>query len=450
MGTTQDLARFVVGASYHDMPQDLTWHAKRCVLDSLGVSIGALHHPSVAILREFVQVVGGAPQATVLGSGLKTSVTNAALVNGHLAHVLDYDDTYMPPETILHGTAPVLPAALAIAEWKSIPGWRLLEAFILGFEVEARISLAMGRAHLEGGWHVTATVGTFGAAAAAGKLLGLDQISMTHALGIAGTLASGVTEMLGTMCKPLHPGKAAMHGVMAALLASKGFNSSSQVLEAPKGFGWVLAGDRNFAAVTDGLGERWELRRNGFKPYASGVVTHPIIDGVIQLRNRHGLQPDEVESIEAHTNPFVLVPTGKIEPKSGLEGKFSIYHCVAIAIIDGMVSAGQFTDQKVNDPKTVELRRRVHILPDESIRMDEAQVVLHLKDGQRLDVYVEHSMGTEQNPMTDEGLREKFLHLASPFLGQARGKGVIDSVDGLEQLTDVGDLARACVSSQAG
>ncbi len=444
MGVTEELARFVTNARYRDLPGDLTWHARRCVLDSLGVALGAVGHPSVAILLDFVREVGGNPQATVLGCGLKTSVLNAALVNGHLPHVLDYDDTYMPPETILHGTAPLLPPILALAEWKRLPGWRMLEALILGFEAEARISLAMGRAHLEAGWHVTATVGTFGAAVAAGKLLDLDARSMAYALGIAGTLASGVTEMLGTMCKPLHPGKTAMHGLMAAMLAARGFDSSPRVLESPKGFGTVLAGDRNFDAVTDALGDRWELRRNGFKPYASGVVTHPIIDGAIELRNRHGLQPEDVEAVDARTNPFVLVPTGKTEPRTGLEGKFSIYHCVAIALIEGAAGEAQFTDEKVNEARAIDLRRRVRILPEEAIRKDEAYVSILLRDGRRLETHVEHASGTEDNPMSDEAMRQKFLHLSAPVLGEARARRAIELVDRLEALADGGDLVRAC------
>ena len=250
------------------------------------------------------------------------------------------------------------------------------------------------------------------------------------------------------MSKALHPGKAAMHGVMAAMLAARGFDSSPRVLEASKGFGWVLAGDRNFDVVAAGLGDRWEMRRNGFKPYASGVVTHPIIDGAIELRNRHGIQSEDVEEVEARTNPTVLVPTGKKEPRTGLEGKFSIYHCVAIAIIDGAAREAQFTDEKVNNPKAVNLRRRVRIAPEESISKDEAIVSILLKDGRRLETHVEHASGTELNPMSNEAMREKFLSLASPTVGEAGAHHVVETVDRIETLPNVGELVEACVNQR--
>jgi 2-methylcitrate dehydratase PrpD len=295
---------------------------------------------------------------------------------------------------------------------------------------------------------VTGTVGTFGAAAAAGKLLGLAVEPTCHALGIAGTLASGLAAMHGTMCKPLHPGKAAMHGLMAGLLAARGFDSSTRVLESPKGFGWVLAGDRDFGEITDGLGERWEMRRNGFKPYASGVVTHPVIDAVLHLREQHDLRVEEVASLEARVSPLVLEPTGNREPRTGLEGKFSVYHCAAIALLEGEASEAQFTDEKVSAPATVRLRERVAMVADDAVRKGEAHVVMVLRDGRCLESHVEHATGTAGNPMSDEQLGRKFLGLATPMLGQERAHRVIDLVNGLETLSDSGELVRACVPNE--
>ena len=269
----------------------------------------------------------------MLGRGERIDILNAALLNGISSHVFDFDDTHL--KTIIHPAGPVASAILALSEYRPVSGTDFLNAFILGVEVECRIGNAVYPAHYDVGWHITGTAGVFGAAAAAGNLLGLDEQKMIWALGIAGTQSSGFREMFGTMCKSFHPGRAAQNGLSAALLADRGFTSSDRVLEAPRGFAHVMSTKRDFDEITGGLGEGYEIALNTYKPFACGIVIHPSIDGCIQLRNEHRLKAHDVASIELDVHPLVLELTGKKTPRTGLEGKFSVYHSAAVAIIHG-------------------------------------------------------------------------------------------------------------------
>jgi 2-methylcitrate dehydratase PrpD len=437
---TRELAEFAVRMRFEDLSADLVHHVRRSTIDCLGVAVGATEHPSLPILLDTIEAFGGHPQATVWGTSRRTSIAWAALANGHLAHVLDYDDSYMPEVTILHGNAPVVPAALAVGEWLGASGAAYVLAFALGFEIEARIALSAGRAHYGKGWHVTSTVGAMGAAAAAGKLLALDEQQMTYALGIAGTQAGGLSEVLGSMSKGFHPGRAAMNGVLAAMLAQRGFTSAEDILTGRHGFHNVFPSDRNLAALVDDLGQRWELRRAAFKAFACGIVVQPMIEGLIRLRDEHRVRPDDVESVEARVNPFVLVPTGKTNPRSGLEGKFSVYHTAAVALIDGAAGPAQYTDERVLDPRVVELRQRVRIVPDEALRKDEAHVTLHLRDGRDLSHYVPHGIGTADNPLTDEQLATKFRSLVEPTMEADGVAQLLATLDRLERLSSVAEL----------
>ena len=252
MGPTRQLADFVAHATFEHLPAEVVRECKRCVLNYLGVALGACRHEAVAILTDAAREMGGLPQATILGSRLKTSVVQAAMVNGAMSHVLDYDDTDL--ETVIHPTGPVLSAALPLAEWRGLSGRQLITGFAVGAEVELRVGSAVYPAHYDVGWHITGTAGVFGAAAAAGWLLGLDSDRLSHALGLAGTQASGLREMFGSMAKCLHVGAAASNGLWSALLAGRGFTASTRVLEARRGFCAVTAAQYDLSRATDRLG----------------------------------------------------------------------------------------------------------------------------------------------------------------------------------------------------
>ena len=249
----------------------------------------------------------------------RVDILHAALFNGMTSHTFDFDDTHL--KTVIHPAGPVASAILALAEYMPVTGAEFLHAFVLGVEVECRIGNAVYPSHYDIGWHITGTAGVFGAAAAAGKLLGLSEPRLVWALGIAATQAAGLREMFGSMCKPLHPGMAAKNGLYAALLAQQDFTSTNVGIEGKRGFANVLATERDYEAITGRLGETWELAENTYKPFACGIVIHPTIDGCIQLRNEHHLQPEDIERIDVTVHPLVLELTGKKTPARRTRGQ---------------------------------------------------------------------------------------------------------------------------------
>jgi 2-methylcitrate dehydratase PrpD len=246
------------------------------------------------------------------------------------------------------------------------------------------------------------------------------------------------------MGKALHPGKAAMDGLLAALLAQKGFTASESVVEDKNGFLEVLSAEPDLGLATRGLGVEWTVLRDGFKPYACASLTHPTIESVMELRGRHDLEGGDIESIEATVNGHVSWVTAKRNPTTGLEGKFSIYHCAAVAALDGRASLEQFTDDRVNDPQVAEMRKRVRIIVDESLPKDAARVTLKLNDGRQLQCAVEHNKGTPDRPMTDSEVEAKFLDLAGPRLGNRAARDVVGCCWNLESRDDAGEIARRC------
>jgi 2-methylcitrate dehydratase PrpD len=280
-----------------------------------------------------------------------------------------------------------------------------------------------------------------------GKMLGLDERRMAYALGIAATQSSGLRDMFGTMCKSLHPGRAAQNGLAAALLAQQDFTSSERAIEAPRGFAHVMSTKFDQAVITECLGERYELSQNMYKPYACGLVVHAAIDGCIQLKRAHDLQPDDIVAVHIRTSPLVPELTAIRNPQTGLEGKFSIYHAAAVALVTGAAGEPQFADGVVRDPRVVAVRERVTIAADKAIRKLEAHVAVTLRDGRTLEQHVEHALGTIQRPMSDADLEEKFRSLAADVLPAAQIDGLIASCWKLDTLPDVGAIARAAAAT---
>jgi 2-methylcitrate dehydratase PrpD len=443
MEVTRTLAKFIVGHKYADIPQKVRHEAARSFLNWVGCAVGASRHETVeralAALNEF----SGPREATVLGRGDRLDIMLAALMNGTTSHTFDFDDTHL--KTVIHPSGPVASAILALAERAPVKGDAFLHAFILGVEAECRIGNAVYPSHYDVGWHITATAGVFGAAAAAGRLLGLNEQQMVWALGIAATQASGVREMFGSMVKPMHPGNAARNGLLAALLASKNFTSAEQGIEGRRGFANVLATARNYEEITGRLGETWEISLNTYKPFACGIVEHPAIDGCIQLRNEHKLKPEDIESISLKVHPLVLELTGKKAPQSGLEGKFSVYHSSAVAVIYGAAGEAQYSDEAVRDRKVIALRERVAAAVEPGIHEDQVRIAIKLKNGKALEKYVEHAVGSINRPLSDGDLEAKFRGLTDGILSKAESDGLIRLCWDVAKLKDAGEVARASV-----
>ncbi|MGZ8198439.1 MAG: MmgE/PrpD family protein [Burkholderiales bacterium] len=443
MAITRTLAEFVVGHDASRLPPEVRHEAARSFVNWVGCAVGGCRHETVERALAALGPFSGAREATVLGRTDRLDIMLAALMNGITSHTFDFDDTHL--KTVIHPSGPVASAILALAERQPVAGDVFLHAFVLGVEVECRIGNAVYPDHYDVGWHITGTAGIFGAAAAAGRLLGLNERQMVWALGIAATQASGVREMFGTMCKPFHPGNAARNGLLAALLAQRDFTSSAQALEAKRGFGNVLSTKFTPQEITGRLGETWEISLNTYKPFACGIVIHPIIDACIRLRGAHGLKAEDIESIDAKVHPLVLELTGKKTPQAGLEGKFSVYHSAAVAIIHGAAGEAEYSDACVRDPRVTALRDRVNAVVDKGLHEDQARVAIRLKGGKTVDVFVEHAIGSLERPMSDADLEAKFLGLAGGVLPDSQVKRLLGLCWDIGKLEHAADVARASV-----
>jgi len=438
---TRQLAGWIVNSTWEDAPKSARYEAVRSVFNWVGCCLGGARHETtnraIAALAEF----SGKPEATVMGRPERLDIMHGALVNGIASHVLDYDDTHL--DTIIHPAGPVASALFALAERRGTSGKEFMHAFILGVEAECRIGLAVYPSHYERGFHITGTAGVFGSAAATGKLLGLNEQQMTWALGIAGTQSAGLKEMFGTMCKSFHVGSAGQNGLKAALLAAKNFTSSDGVLEAKEGFAFTYSDEQDFSKITDNLGLTWEVEKNTYKPFSCGIVTHPIIDGCIQLRNEHQLTSQQIDKVSLRVNPLVIKLTGKKSPQTGLEAKFSIFYISAAAIINGVAGPNQFTDAAVQDAATIALGDRVEATIDENVSEEEAFVVIRLNDGTILSKHIEHASGGVQKPLTTEHLERKFADQAQVALPRSQIEAVMAKCWEIERLKKASDIARA-------
>lgn len=442
---TKPLARFIVASRWGDIPQAVRHEGERAILNWLGCALGGCRDAAVESLLAALREFAGKPQATLLGRGERVDALTAACINAVSSNILDFDDTHL--RTVIHPTVPVAAALLALAEHRPLSGAEFLHAFILGVDAECRIGNAVSPEHYEGGWHISATCGVFGAAAAAGKALGLDAQQMTWALGIAATQASGLREVLGSMCKSYNMGQAARNGLAAALLAARNFTSSERALEAPRGFLNVLATRRDAAEITRDLGSRWELMQNSYKPYPCGVVIHPVIDACLDLRAAHRIDPETIARVEVTISPLAQQLCGNQTPRDSLEGKLSLYHSAVVALLDGDAGVHQYTDARVNDPRVVAFRAKIAVNSDAAIGKEQAQVRITLANGNNLDMFVEHARGCLQRPLSDADLDAKFRSLAAAELAPRAVEQLLGQCRSLASLPDAGILARARVAA---
>lgn len=434
---TQAFCTHIARLTPDDLPAGALHEGRRGVLDWLGCALAGARHPTLDHLLGVLQEAGGKPQATVFGRGLKLGLLEAPLANGQAGHVLDYDDTHMGG-VVLHTSSPVLAALFALAERQPVSGERFLLAYAAGFEAGVRTGQT-APGHHKGGWHLTGTLGSVAAAVAGGKLLDLDPKRLTHAMAIGATQAAGMQQNRGTMCKSFHAGRAASSGVLAALLAERGFDSAPDIVEGQRGYCRIYSDVALPEALTDDLGKRWEITRNGHKPYACGVVLHPAIDAVLALRSEGSIDPAAIDAIELRVHPLVLAITGVQEPATGLQAKFSVYHSAAVAFLDGTARIPQYRDQRAQDPAVIALRRKVTATPDESLGKDQAEAVV-VVEGVRHRAFIQHAAGATDNPMSDGALTSKFLDNARPVIGADRAARLLDMVWRLEKVNDVRKL----------
>jgi len=441
---TRILAEFVATHPTQGWDATVEDEARRTFMNWVGCAIGGSRHATVEAALSAVLELAPSAQASILGRGERVDIGSAALLNGITSHTFDFDDTHL--KTIIHPAGPVASAALALAEHAGAGGRELVDALILGIDVACRVGNAIYPDHYDRGWHITGSTGMLGAAAACARLLRLDADRTTMALGIAASQPIGVREQFGTMTKPFHPGAAARAGLTSALMAKHGYTASTRALEAPRGLIQTYSARYAWNEITDRLGQRFEISFNTYKPFACGIVIHPCIDGCVQLTAAHRLRGDDIAGIDLKVHPLVLELTGKTAPRTGLEGKFSVYHACAAGILFGQAGEAEFADAVVAGPEVIALRDRIRATADATIAEDAADITVTCTDGRRLHLFVAHAIGSIERPMTAADLARKFHGLVDPVLGAARATQLIETcaaLSGADDVRAVTALARA-------
>ena len=442
------LGEFVAGAR---PPAEARTRAATAVLDTLGVTLAGASEPAGRIVQAMVAAEGG-DACRVLGTAGRASASGAALANGTAAHALDFDD--MCFVSLAHPSSPLVPALLAVGELAGSSGHELLDGYLVGFEIEARLGRLMNPRHYQRGWHCTSTLGTIGAAAAVSRVLRLDASAAGQALAIAASEASGLKENFGTMVKPLHAGLAARNGVQAGLLARGGLTASSLALDGPQGFLRAMDAEQHALADAVGdLGRRWEVMETGItvKLYPSCAGTHPSLDAILDLRRREHFEPDDVEQVTIDVDS--ITPTILIygRPASGLEGKFSMPFCAAAAVAFGRVDLNTFDPETVSNPLVTSLMPRIEMKVDTSLdgiaeSLTQARVSVRLRDGRVLTQRANGARGYPMHPATDAELDAKFLACARRTLPEASCAAALEMLHSLEQIKDVRRLTTALAS----
>jgi 2-methylcitrate dehydratase PrpD len=453
MGATENIARFVVNTSYQDIPGDAVEKAKRTALDCVGASLAGVAEPVSQTITGYIAKLGGPPQASVIGQGLKVSAPDAALANGVIAHALDYDDCGVK---IGHPSVLVLPAVLSLGEHLGASGQDLLTAYLLGLEVEGKLALHADFKLMQARLNHQTWYGSIGAAAACAKLLRLDVAKTRMALGIAGNFACGLSANHGSMAGAMAAGNACHNGVIAALMAQEGVTANPDVIEAKNGFYDTLVGPGHYDAerMAEGLGDPFYIESPGIglKMYPSCYHTHRALDGVFQLLGEHRLSDKDIAAVDVGTSERAMRVLAFSEPATPYQAKFSMPHCIAAAVVDHQVTLETFTDHKFEDRNIVAARKKVHLsFPDVPIWPGLADVgpdtefvgnpvTIRTTDGRSYSARVDIPRGDPALPLTDDELLTKYRECGRRQLRPDDIERSVGLVLGLETVADIGTL----------
>jgi len=444
--TTSDatgrLARYVLGTKPKDLPPEVRVEARRAFLNILGCMLGGARHETVDAAEAALGPFSGPPKATLIGRGSKADPLHAALINCLASSVHSFDDTHAL--AIVHPSGPVAAAALAVAEQNPISGANFLAAFALGVETVCRVSMALSVAPARStiAWSQTGIAGGVGAAVAAAKLMGLNEDGMRRAIGIAASQAAGMRVMHGTMTTALMPAQAARTGLQSALLAANGVTASLVGLEGRYGYLSVFADEPHLAYLLDDFGDRFEVLRSTYKPYPCGIVIHPILDACLQLKRDHSLDFHDIDRVAVKASPSAMALSDRRNALDEFQTHVSLYHWVAVAFIRGTARTADMLTAVALDPVIVAFQDRITAVRDDSITPDAAEVLVTLRDGRKFTARIDHCIGSELQPMTDEQLEEKFLDLAETSIGVDRGRKLLAECRAIETASDVGVIVR--------
>ena len=439
-GITQSLSRFVVDTKWEDIPDKARHEAKRALMNFFAVAIAGCRTEPVELALETLSDFSGGKQAAVIGRRERIDALSAAFLNAAGANVFDYCDTHLP--TVVHPTAPLAPALLALAELRRVTGRELLAAFVLGFEIECRVGAAVSPGHYPRGWHITSTCGVFGAAAGAARLLGLRAEQVAWALGAAATHSAGLCECLGWPAKSVSVGNAARNGLLSALLAEKGFSGPAEPIAGAQGWLAAMGEPPNWAAF-EGLGRSWEVNENSIKPYPAGFVIHPLLDCALDWRRQN--PGATVERVAVRGNPLLLQRTDRREVATGREAQVSLQHATAAALVLGKAGLEQFTDACVNDAAVKAMRRRIDVAADPAISTIAIEVDFFTADGKKHTTSTKAARGSTSNPLKDVEIEQKLVDEARSWRADHDIRPLIDAVWTLDKSDDVSTLAALTV-----
>ena len=455
MSLTRYVATFIVNAPADAAPAPVRKLAIRSMLDGIGLALAGQRASTGPIVRQYLADLGCLDgPSTVLGAGLRVPARFAAFANGTAIHAHDYDDTQLAVANdrvyglLMHPTAPVLPAVLALAERHGRSGRDLLSAYLVGVEVACKVAEAIHPRHYQHGFHTTSTVGAVGAAAGAARLLGYDVETTLNALGIAASQAAGLRENFGTMTKPFHAGRAAESGVVAAELAGRGWTAAPNILEAPRGFFQAAGGGWEPSLIEGKLGSPWTFEFPGIsiKPHPSGSLTHPGMGLMLDLIRQHDLRPEQVRRIKVGTNQNMPNALIHHRPRTELAAKFSMEFCIAILLLERRAGLAEFTDEVVNRPDVQAAIEKVEfgVHPEaEAAGYDKMTTIIEIEltDGRRIAGRADFGKGSPANPMSDAEIEQKFHECAAwGGLPRSRAERVAELVWDVESLRDVRDL----------
>jgi len=433
MGEALHLAEHVLTVNFEDIPADAIEHAKRSIRDYVGLCIYGINHPIGQQMTGYVGTLTESTDVTIIGHG-KSNMPNAALVNGITGHAADYDDTF--ESVVIHPSCTAFPAAFAAAEMKGDSGADLLTGYIVGLDVLLRIGHSVAPSHWHHGWHSTATVGVFGAAAAAGSILNLTRSELRQAFGIAGSCSSGMKKNSGTMTNPFHCGHAAQMGVSAALLAQNGFTADDEIFSGQYGYGEMMTpgGDYTPESISDPDIE-WAVLDNGFKPYPSGVVTHAAMEGLRTIVNREKLEPSDITSITAEVDERVTDTIDESDPQNAQEARGSYEFCLAAILREGDAGINEFDDEYVNNPQTRNQMEKINIEPTTELFTSGSaeasygsRVTVECTNGTKHTESVSTAPGSPSNPLSEPRLRSKFFECAETGLSKEQAKQLEETI----------------------
>jgi len=431
----------MLDATAKPLPPVVSRAARRTLVNVLGTAVSAVASPTVSVLLRAAAEQSSQGPVPVPGLARTLDPYWAALVTGTAAHLDDFDDTHLA--TVIHPGASALATVLSLAPETAPSGAAFLAAFAVGCEAQLRIGNAISPSHYDHGWHITGTCGVFGAALAASALLGLDAAAAARALSLAATMTAGHREAFGSMTKPLHAGKAAANGVIAARLAAAPAGLAGSAVAdplGPEGALEVLAAVVGRSALSPPDGG-WELELNTFKTYPCGVVAHPAMDGAISVSAQ--LDPAGITAITLRCNPLVPELMGMVHPEDGLRSRFSARHGVAVGLRYGRAGLAEFSDEAATDPEVARLRGLIALDPDPDVPRDAAHLRIERGTASPVHVAVEHTRGSAARPLTDEELRDKTRDLIAPVLGAHAAARIWAAVDGLPDAPDLSDLFAA-------